>query len=102
MPTGKTGVKLPLTFHSHTLRFPQGIPVYAQKSLPQLRTMNLPPDSKPENLPPEMRRQVFSHGEIQLEYTLWKPRSRENKVSITLHGFSRPMEDMLAVRPLLQ
>lgn len=102
MPTGKTGVKLPLTFHSHTLRFPQGIPVYAQKSLPQLRTMNLPPDSKPENLPPEMRRQVFSHGEIQLEYTLWKPPSGENKVSIALHGFSRPMEDMLAVRPLLQ
>ena len=49
-----------------------------------------------------MQRNVFVRGDITLQYTLLRSEEGHGNTSIALHGFSRPMEDMVAVRPLLK
>jgi len=70
--------------------------------MPDLRTMTLAPDSIPEGLPHGMHRRVVQHGEVTLEFTMLKDRQDAPRTSIALHGFSRPMEDMVAIQPVLE
>ncbi|MBL6619283.1 MAG: alpha/beta fold hydrolase [Flavobacteriales bacterium] len=63
--------------------------------------MALTPDFPAEGTPPEVQRKTFAAGEIVLEYAVWLPEGGPQRSALALHGFSRPLEDMLAVRPLL-
>jgi len=49
-----------------------------------------------------MQRTVFVHGDITVQYTLLRSAEANRNTSIALHGFSRPMEDMVAIQPLLK
>ena len=63
--------------------------------------MSLAPDSIPDGRPPGMQRTIFVHGDITLQYTLMRSVEKSRNTSVALHGFSRPMEDMVTIRPLL-
>lgn len=63
--------------------------------------MALTPDTPPQGTPPEVQRKTLATGEIVLEYAVWNPSKGTQEAALALHGFSRPLEDMLAIRPLL-
>lgn len=48
-----------------------------------------------------MQRESFEHLGITLEFTVLRGQEESQSTSIALHGFSRPMEDMVAIQPLL-
>jgi len=68
---------------------------------PTFEPMPLTPDSVPASTPAGVVRKVHKQGEVSIEYALWQPDGSTRHCAIALHGFSRPLEDMLAVRPLL-
>ena len=51
--------------------------------------------------PSELSRKRFEQGDLVLEYAIWRPSPAAVHASVAIHGFSRPLEDMMAVRPLL-
>ena len=55
----------------------------------------------PENQPSQVKRYTHRHGDMVVEYGIWRPAGDVDQAAIALHGFSRPLEDMLAVRQLL-
>lgn len=63
--------------------------------------MPLPPDAPPEGLDVRIERRVHRAGDVTVEFGLWMPEEGASGLAIALHGFSRPLEDMLAVRPWL-
>ena len=71
------------------------------KEPPNFVAMALSPDVVPESTPSEVVRKVHNQKGVAIEYALWKPPHSSDQCAIALHGFSRPLEDMLATRPLL-
>ncbi len=63
--------------------------------------MALTSDSAPEGLDVHIDRRLLSVDDMDIEYGIWLPEGGADTMAIALHGFSRPFEDMLAVRPLL-
>lgn len=63
--------------------------------------MVLTSDSPPEGLDVHVERRRMSAGDIDIEFGIWVPEGGADSMAIALHGFSRPFEDMLNVRPLL-
>ena len=49
----------------------------------------------------ELSRKRFELGDLVLEYAIWRPSPATVHAAVAIHGFSRPLEDMTAVRPLL-
>lgn len=68
----------------------------------ELRIMSLAPDSIPAGLPPGMQRNTIEHLGVTLEFTVLKGEGDSRSTSIAFHGFSRPMEDMVAIQPVLE
>ena len=63
--------------------------------------MALSPDVVPASTPEEVVRKLFKKGDLAIEFAVWHPQSPNGQCAIALHGFSRPLEDMLGIRPLL-
>ena len=63
--------------------------------------MALSPDVVPASTPEEVVRKLFKKGDLAIEFAVWHPQSPNGQCAIALHGFSRPPEDMLRIRPLL-
>lgn len=57
--------------------------------------------ANPGNQPSQVERRTHRHGDITVEYGIWRPSGAVDQAAVALHGFSRPLEDMLAVRSLL-
>lgn len=57
--------------------------------------------ANPGNQPSQVERRTHRHGDIAVEYGIWRPSGAVDQAAVALHGFSRPLEDMLAVRSLL-
>ncbi|MCH1582911.1 MAG: alpha/beta fold hydrolase [Flavobacteriales bacterium] len=55
----------------------------------------------PGKLPSQAERRTYQHGDIAVEYGIWRPPGAVTQAAVALHGFSRPLEDMLAVRDLV-
>ena len=63
--------------------------------------MALSSDVVPPSTPTEVLRKIRKKGDVTIEFALWQPQNPSGQCAIALHGFSRPLEDMLGVRPLL-
>ena len=63
--------------------------------------MALSPDSIPKGTPQGVERRLFNKNGLTIEYAVWRPAAEVHQAALAFHGFSRPLEDMLAVRPLL-
>lgn len=63
--------------------------------------MALTSDAPPEGLDVRIERRLWSTADLDIEFGIWIPEGGAHTMAIALHGFSRPFEDMLAVRPLL-
>ena len=64
--------------------------------------MALTSDVVPEFTPPDVVRKVHHGDNLSIEYAIWQPAAKTHHCTIALHGFSRPLEDMLGIRPLLE
>lgn len=64
--------------------------------------MALTSDVVPEFTPPDVVRKVHHGNNLSIEYAIWQPAAKTHHCTIALHGFSRPLEDMLGIRPLLE
>ena len=63
--------------------------------------MALSSDVVPPSTPTEVLRKIRKKGDVTIEFALWQPQNPNGQCAIALHGFSRPLEDMLGIRPLL-
>ena len=72
-----------------------------EKEQPNFDFMVLSSDVVPKSTPAEVVRKVHRQGTVDIEYAIWQPQWGATSCTIALHGFSRPLEDMLSVRPLL-
>ena len=99
--TGKTEAKLPPDFQSTASRFPHEITNEQPGPTTDLCEMAPNNAEHPVEGPSELSRKRFEQGDLVLEYAIWRPSPAAVHASVAIHGFSRPLEDMMAVRPLL-